>query len=191
MDCVKLIAFGARHAADWWVHIEGKDSYGLERLSLILLPTYPSSGSKYGLGAVAADPQSGVFGTAFGIAADHAILVPGYSLSLGKELTAYTGLVTLVQLSASMLKDQNLISCDAGISVIRNVQKAVRRLMNHLDDLDARGVILYDAFIATSDRLGSTKKKITAMTSMRSNSSRKRCLASSIARVSRRCSLAF
>ena len=175
MDCAKLIAFSARHEADWWVHIEGKDPYGLERLSLILLPTYPSSGSKYGLGAVAADPQSGVFGMAFGIPADHAILVPGYSLSLGKELTAYTGLVTLVQLSASMLKDQNPISYDAGISVIRNVQKAARWLMNHPADLDARGVILYDAFIATSDRLGSTKKKITAMTSMRSNSSRKRC----------------
>ncbi len=81
MDCAKLIAFGARHEADWWEHIEGKDPYGLERLSL------------------------------------------------GKELTAYTGLVTLVQLSASMLKDQNLISCDAGISVIRNVQKAARWLM--------------------------------------------------------------
>ena len=175
MDCAKLIAFGARHAADWWVYIEGKDSYGLERLSLILLPTYPSSGSKYGLGAVAVDPQSGVFGMAFGIPVDHPILVPGYSLSLGKELTAYTGLVTLVQLSASMLKDQNPISYDAGISVIRNVQKAARWLMNHPADLDARGVILYDAFIATSDRLGSAKKKITAMTSMRSNSSRKRC----------------
>ena len=111
-----------------------KDPYGLERLSLILLPTYPSSGSEYGLGAVAVDPQSGVFGTAFGIAVDHAILVPGYSLS-----TEYTGLVTLVQLSASMLGDQNPISCDAGISVIRNVQKAARRLMNHPDDLNARG----------------------------------------------------
>ena len=129
MDCAKLIAFGTRHAADWWEHIEGKDPYGLERLSLILLPTYPSSGSKYGLGAVAVDPQSGVFGMAFGIPVDHPILVPGYSLSLGKELTAYTGLVTLVQLSASMLGEQNPISYDAGISVIRNVQKAARRLM--------------------------------------------------------------
>ena len=70
-----------------------------------------------------------MFGTAFGIPVDHPILVAGYSLSLGKELTAYTGLVTLVQLSASMLKDQNPISCDAGISVIRNVLKAARWLM--------------------------------------------------------------
>ena len=38
-----------------------------------------------------------------------------------------------------MLGDQNLISYDAGISVIRNVQKAARRLMNHPDDLNARG----------------------------------------------------
>ena len=67
------------------------------------MPTYPSSGSEYGLGAVSADKRTGDFGTAYGIAADVAILVPKYSMSLGKEMTAYTGLVTLVQLCASTL----------------------------------------------------------------------------------------
>lgn len=91
---------------------------------------------------------------AYGIAADVALLVPKYSLSLGKKLTAYTGLVTLVQLSASVIGDKNPISYDAGISIIRNVLKATKRLCEQPDDLDARGIILYGAVLATSGRLG-------------------------------------
>lgn len=155
MDCAKLIAFGVCHPDDWWDFVKGKkEPYGLKRFSLILMPTYPSSGSEYGLGAVSVDSHTGDFGTAYGIAADYAILVPKYSLSLGQEMTAYTGLVTLVQLSASVIGDKNLVSYDAGISVIRNVLKATRQLKEHPDDLDARGVILYGALIATSGRLG-------------------------------------
>ena len=137
MDCAKLIAFGAKHEADWWDYVKGKDPYGLQKLPLILMPTYPSSGSEYGLGAASVATPTDDFGTAFGIAADHALLVPKYALSLGKELSAYTGLVTLVQLSASVIGDKNPISYDAGISVIRNVLNAVKRLIEQPDDLEA------------------------------------------------------
>ena len=111
------------------------------------------------MGAVAADTPNDDFGTAYGIAADYAILVPKYSLSLGAEMTAYTGLVTLVQLSASILGDKNPVSYDAGISVIRNVLKAVKQLKKNPDDLDARGIILYGASISTSGRLGIGKEE--------------------------------
>lgn len=160
MDCAKLIAFGVYHTEDLWDFVKGrKNPYGLEKLPLALMPTYPSSGSEYGLGAVSADTPNDDFGTAYGIAADYAILVPKYSLSLGAEMTAYTGLVTLVQLSASILGDKNPVSYDAGISVIRNVLKAVKRLKENPDDLDARGIILYGASISTSGRLGIGKEE--------------------------------
>ncbi len=155
MDCAKLIAFGASRENELWDYVKGrKNPYGLSKLPLLLMPTYPSSGSEYGLGAVSADRRTGDFGTAYGIAADLAVLVPKYSLSLDKEMTAYTGLVTLVQLSASTIGDTNPVSYDIGISVIRNVLKAVRTLKYHPDDLDARGVILYGAALSTSSRLG-------------------------------------
>lgn len=160
MDCAKLVAFGSCHEADLWDYVTGeKNPCGREKLPLILIPTYPSNGSEYGLGAVAADSRSGEFGTAYGIPADYAILVPKYSASLGPEMTAYTGLVTLVQLSASTIGDKNQVSYDAGISVIRNVLKATQRLKDAPDDLDARGVILYGASIATSGRLGIGKEE--------------------------------
>ena len=160
MDCAKLIAFGSRHEDDLWDYIKGnKDPYGQPRLPLILMPTYPSSGSEYGLGAVAADARTGEFGTAYGIAADVAVLTPKYSLSLDAEMTAYTGLVTLVQLCASTLGDRNPVSYDIDISVIRNVLKAARTLKEFPANLDARAVILYGAAISTSSRLGLGKEE--------------------------------
>lgn len=102
MDCAKLIAFGVFHEADLWDYVKRrKNPYGERRLPLLLMPTYPSSGSEYGLGAVMADSRTGDFGTAYGIAADTALLVPRYALTLNEELTAYTGLVTLVQVCSS------------------------------------------------------------------------------------------
>lgn len=160
MDCAKLIAFGAFHGEDLWDYVKGrKNPYGEKKLPLVLMPTYPSSGSEYGLGAVSADEKTGDFGTAFGIPANTAILVPKYSLSLNAEMTAYTGLVTLVQLSASTIGDKNPVTYDVGVSVIKNVLKAVERLKEEPDDLDARGVILFGASISTSGRLGLGKKE--------------------------------
>lgn len=160
MDCSKLIAFGAYHEKDLWDYIKMcKSPYGLEKLPLILMPTYPSSGSEYGMGAVCADARTGEFGTAYGIAADIALLVPKYSLSLNAEMTAYTGLVTLVQLSAAMLGDRNQVSYDIGVSVMRNVLKAVMKLKTDPQDMDARGTILYGASLSTSSRLGLGKEE--------------------------------
>lgn len=154
MDSAKLIAFGFYHEADLWDYVKGKASYGLERQPLALIPTYPSSGSENGLGAVTVDPRTGDFGTAYGIPADYAILCPKYSLTLDREMTAYTGLVTLVQLSACVLGDRNPMSYDAGISYIRNVLKATRTLQQNPDDLDARGIIMLGASLSTSSRIG-------------------------------------
>lgn len=140
MDCAKLVAFGSCHEADLWDFVKGKKNpYGLHKLPLVLMPTYPSSGSEYGLRAVSADSSTGDFGTAFGIPADTAILVPKYSMSLSAEMTAYTGLVTLVQLSASTIGDKNPVSYDIGVSVIRNVLAAAKTLKENPKNADARG----------------------------------------------------
>ncbi len=162
MDGAKLIALGYYHEADLWEYLKGKDPYGLERLPIALIPTYPSSGSENGLGAVSVDSRNGDFGTAYGIPADYAILCPKYSLSLDAEMTAYTGLVTLVQLSASIIGDRNKMSYDAGISYIKNVLEATRTLQKNPNDLDARGTIMLGASLSTSSRLGIGKEEFFA-----------------------------
>lgn len=159
MDSAKLMAFGFYHESDLWDYVKGKPSYGLKRLPLALIPTYPSSGSENGLGAVTVDSRNGDFGTAYGIPADYAILCPRYSLTLDKEMTTYTGLVTLVQLSACVLGDRNRMSYDAGISYIRNVLEATKTLQHNPDDLNARGTIMLGASLSTSSRIGIGKEE--------------------------------
>lgn len=159
MDSAKLMALGFFHESELWDYLNGKSPYGLEHLPLALIPTYPSSGSENGLGAVAVDSRTGDFGTAYGVAADYAILCPKYSLTLDREMTTYTGLVTLVQLSACILGDKNRMSYDAGISYIRNVLEATKTLQENPDDLDARGVIMMGASLSTSSRLGIGKEE--------------------------------
>lgn len=160
MDCAKLTAFGYYHTDDLWDYVKGKKNpYGLDKIQLVLMPTYPSSGSENGLGAVAADAKNNDFGTAYGIPADYAILTPKYSMTLNSEMTAYTALVTLVQLSASTIGDKNPVSYDCGIAVIRNVLKAAKTLRVNPDDQDARGIVLYGAAISTSGRLGIGKEE--------------------------------
>ena len=159
MDSAKLMALGVKHEDDLWDYISmAKKPRGVDRLRLALMPTYPSSGSEYGLGAVSVNRQTGECGTAYGISADYAILCPKYSLSLSKEMTAYSGLVTLVQLSAAILGDKNPMSYDAGISYIKNILDATKALQENPNDLDARGTILIGASMSTSSRLGIGKE---------------------------------
>lgn len=44
MDCAKLTAFGSCHEENLWPYLKGeKNPYGLQKLPLVLMPTYPSS----------------------------------------------------------------------------------------------------------------------------------------------------
>lgn len=159
MDAAKLISFGHFHDNLWDYVKEKKSPSGLNHLPLILIPTYPSSGSEFGTGATAVDSRTNDYGVAIGISADYAILVPKYTVSLNPELTAYSIFVTLVQLSTSVLGDRNPISYDFGISVIRNLLKAANILKSNPEDLNARGIVLYAASISTSDWLGIGREK--------------------------------
>lgn len=124
-----------------------------------ILELHPANPSEYGLGAVTADKRTGEFGTAYGIPADMAILVPKYAMSLSAGMTAYTGAVTLVQLSVATIGDLNPVSYHIGISIIKDVLNAVQTLKQKPDDLTAWGTIFYGASISTSGRLGLGKEE--------------------------------
>lgn len=154
MDASKLISFGYYHDGVWDYVKQKKDPTGLQHLPIVLIPTYPSSGSEYASGAVSIDSRTKDFGVALGITANYGILVPKYTVTLNPELTAYSCFVTFVQLSTTVLGDNNPISYDEGISVIKNVLKAAEKLKDNPADLNARGVILYAASISVADRIG-------------------------------------
>lgn len=156
MDATKIISFG-HYNSDFWDKVKGGEGLAdMKHLPFILIPTYPSSGSEYDDAAVVTEKDQ--FSLTWGITAESAILVPKYSLSLDKEMTAYSSLVTLTQLSSFVVGDTNPISYDFGISVIKNVLNAAQTLQTKPDDLQARSVILYAASISTSGWIGLDKK---------------------------------
>ena len=157
MDATKIISFGHYNDNYWDLIKNDKYLEGYRHIPLILIPTYPSSGSEYDDSAVGTD--KGYFGLAWGLTSEHSILVPKYSLSLNREMTTYSSLVTLVQLCIAILGDKNPISYDFGISVIKNVLKAAKKLKTDPNDLNSRGVILFGASISTSSWVGLGKEK--------------------------------
>lgn len=158
MDIAKLIAFGYYHRDTIWDYLHGKSPVNEKHLIIVEVPTYPSGGSEFGAGAVAFDSKAGDYGTIYGLRADYAILNPTYSFTLSKEMTAYTGLVTLTQLSASLLGDKNPISYGIGISSAKAVYEAVKKLQTVPNDYDAKGTIMYGSSVATSGWLGIGKE---------------------------------
>lgn len=152
MDAAKIISFGFYNDEYWELIKKDTPLSDQKHLPIILIPTYPSSGSEYDDSAVATD--KGYYGLSWGLTAETAILVPKYSLSLNKEMTLYSCLVTLVQLCVAVLGDKNHVSYDLGISVIKNVIMATRKLIDDPNDLNARATILYAASISTSSWLG-------------------------------------
>ena len=156
MDAAKVISIGS-YNDDFWERIKSeKGVEELQHLPLILIPTYPSSGSEYDDAAVVSEKER--FNLTWGINSDLAILVPKYSISLNQEMTSYSSLVTITQLSSFIVCDRNPISYDFGISVVKNVLKAAQTLKTKLDDLTARSVILYAASISKSGWIGLDKE---------------------------------
>ena len=78
-------------------------------------------------------------------------------------MTAYTGLVTLVQLSASTIGDKNPVTYDAGVSVIKNVLKAAKRLKEEPNDLDARGNCLNRSALICTLTVNCRRKLLTGL----------------------------
>lgn len=156
MDATKIISFGHCNS-NFYDLIKSEQSITeMAHLPFILIPTYPSSGSE-NIGS-AAITELGNFHFAYGISSDYSFLVPKYSLTLNRELTSYSCLTTIVQLSMVVFGDKNHLSYDFGISVIKNVLKAAKNLNDNPTDLKARGVVLYAASISTSELIGIEKE---------------------------------
>ena len=157
MDATKIISLG-NYKSDFLDKIKGGEEFFEQKhLPIILIPTYPSSGSEFDDAAIVTDKDQ--FNLTLGVIAELAILVPKYSISLNKEMTSYSSLVTLTQLSSFVLGDRNPISYDFGISVIRNVLNAAKTLKTNPEDLKARSIILYAASISTSGWIGLDKER--------------------------------
>lgn len=150
MDTAKAIAFCAVHD-NYDDHLLGKlEQSNDEKLTLVLVPTYPSTGSE----ANGVSDIMGYQGGIHGVYANYALLYPPFTFSLDARNTAYSTMVMLAQTGYRYFADQNIISRRFTAASLRSVLEAYEVLLADPENYDARTTMLWASFLETSGLLG-------------------------------------
>ncbi len=150
MDTAKAIAFCAMHD-DFDRYLTGElPQRNDEKLRLVLVPTYPSTGSE----ANGVSDIMGYAGGIHGVFADYALLYPPFTYSLDRRNTAYGSMVMLAQTGYCYFTDANPISRGCTGATLRAMLEAYDVLVDSPDNYDARGTMLWASFMETSGMLG-------------------------------------
>ncbi len=150
MDTAKAIAFCAVHA-NYDEYLQGQlPQLNHEKLELVLMPTYPSTGSE----ANGVSDIMGYRGGIKGIFADYALLYPPFTFSLDAAHTAYAAMVLLAQTGYRYFADENPISRGFTAASLKAVLDAFGTLAENPCDYDARATMLWASFVETSGLLG-------------------------------------
>lgn len=150
MDTAKAIAFCAVHD-NYDDYLTGElPQHNNEKLPLVLIPTYPSTGSE----ANGTSDIMGYAGGIHGVFADCALLYPPFTYSLDARNTAYSTLVMLAQTGYRYFTDSNPISRGCTAASLRAVLDAFDILLDDPADHDSRAVMLWASFLETSGLLG-------------------------------------
>lgn len=150
MDTAKAIAFCAVHE-NYDDYLRGTlEQSNEEKLPLVLIPTYPSTGSE----ANGVSDIMGYQGGIHGVYADYALLYPPFTFSLDARNTAYSTMVMLAQTGYRYFGDRNTISRRFTAASLRSVLEAYEILLDDPENHDARTTMLWASFLETSGLLG-------------------------------------
>ncbi|MGN0246709.1 MAG: iron-containing alcohol dehydrogenase [Lachnospiraceae bacterium] len=148
MDTAKIVAFGAEHD-DLNHYLSQKIiADNSERLLIILIPTYPSTGSETDdiADAITIDGKEGRLK---GVFADYALLNPEFTYSLDKKNTALSAMVTFIQASVYYFDNDNKIAKGFAETVLKTVLESYQILLENLNDYDARANIMWASAATT------------------------------------------
>lgn len=150
MDTAKAIAFCAVHDAYDDFLLGLREQSNDEKLTLVLIPTYPSTGSE----ANGVSDIMGYKGGIQGVYADYALLYPPFTFSLDARNTTYSTMVMLAQTGYRYFGDRNAISRRFTAASLRSVLEAYEVLLTDPKNYDARTTMLWASFLETSGLLG-------------------------------------
>lgn len=150
MDTAKAIAFCTVHD-DYEAYLKGElPQSNDEKLPLVLIPAYPSTGSE----ANGVSDIMGYAGGIHGVFADYALLYPPFTYSLDARNTAFATMVMLAQTGYRYFTDMNPISRGCTAASLRAVLAAFETCVEEPSNYDARAVMLWASFMETSGLLG-------------------------------------
>lgn len=150
VDCCKVISAQAMLDGDIWEMEYGKGRFPETGIPMGAVVTASGTGAEMNAGAVITYEEKKWKGPIFGTAASFAVLDPGYTMSVPPMQVLSGAFDTLSHAMETYLgnSDQDNVSDDVALAVMRNTVVNMRRLIENVDDLQARSNLMWDSAMA-------------------------------------------
>lgn len=150
IDCCKVVSAQAKLDEDIWEMEYGSYKFPTEGIPMGAVVTASGTGAEMNSGAVITCEDKNWKGPIVGAAADFAILDPAYTASVPKMQVLSGAFDTLSHAMETYLgnSDQDNVSDDVALAIMRNTVTNMRRLLNDINDMQARGNLMWDSAMA-------------------------------------------
>ena len=150
IDCCKVISAQAMLEEDIWNMEYGKGKFPTAGIPMGAVVTASGTGAEMNAGAVITCEEKKWKGPVFGTAASFAVLDPAYTMSVPPMQVLSGAFDTLSHAMETDLgnSDEDNVSDDVALAVMRNIVVNMRRLLKNMDDRQARSNLMWDSAMA-------------------------------------------
>lgn len=150
IDCSKVIAAQSVLDEDIWSMEYEKGKFPTTGIPMGAIVTASGTGAEMNAGGVITHEEKKWKGGIFGLAPTFAVLDPAYTLSVPHLQVLSGAFDTLSHALETYLgnSDQDNVSDDVALAVMRNTVVNMRRLLKNMDDLQARSNLMWDSAMA-------------------------------------------
>lgn len=150
IDCCKIVAAQAKTEKDLWEMEMKEHQFPAEVLPMGAVVTASGTGAEMNGGAVITNEEKIIKAGMAASAPWFAILDPVYTSSVPRMQVLSGAFDTLSHAMETYLgnSDEDNVSDDVALAVMRNTVANMRRLLKNKDDLQARGNLMWDSAMA-------------------------------------------
>ena len=150
IDCCKIVAAQAKTDKDLW-EMEMKDhQFPTEAVPMGAVVTASGTGAEMNGGAVITNEEKVIKAGMAATAPQFAILDPAYTASVPRMQVISGAFDTLSHAMETYFgnSDQDNVSDDVALAIMRNTVVNMKRLMGNINDMQARGNLMWDSAMA-------------------------------------------
>ena len=150
IDCCKVISAQAELDEDIWEMEYKKGKFPTTGIPIGAVVTASGTGAEMNAGAVITCEDKMWQGPIFGTAATFAVLNPAYTMSVPKNQVISGAFDTLSHAMETYLgaSDEDNVSDYVALSIMKNTVVNMRRVLKDINDIQARGNLMWDSAMA-------------------------------------------
>lgn len=150
IDCCKVISAQAKLSEDIWDMEYVSRKFPTEGIPMGAVVTASGTGAEMNGGAVITHEKKLWKGPIFGTAATFAVLDPIYTMSVPQMQVISGAFDTLSHAMETYFgsSDENNVSDDVALAIMRNTVTNMRRVLENMENVQARGNLMWDSAMA-------------------------------------------